>query len=269
MLVRTCREKCATARRDARWRWMTSSRATRTAPTLPSVARPFHRALARRSRCSANDGGDDRSPEHRIPVRLGVAHAAAYLGQTPADVRQTRFFVSPPDGWGLTTAPGPTGASPASLAVSPAPRESRCDRSNACSVPIEACGRPVLRHRCAQTTRAISKRRAVARLRAVPSLDTRTSLTLSGQLHPRKNLRGRCSGALRCLVVHRQPRRRRNARWAGAASSASRRPSRRFVHIIASDPSRIELPHRCLPFYLLNGRQVPTSAILGVAGIPG
>ena len=31
---------------------------------------------------------------------------------------------------------------------------------------------------------------------------------------------------------------------------------RGFVQIIDSDPSRIELPQRCLPFYLLNGRQV-------------
>lgn len=30
---------------------------------------------------------------------------------------------------------------------------------------------------------------------------------------------------------------------------------RGFVQIIDSDPSRIELPERCLPFYLLNGRQ--------------
>ena len=31
---------------------------------------------------------------------------------------------------------------------------------------------------------------------------------------------------------------------------------RGLVQIIDSDPSRIELPQRCLPFYLLNGRQV-------------
>ena len=31
---------------------------------------------------------------------------------------------------------------------------------------------------------------------------------------------------------------------------------RGFVQILDSDPSRIELPQRCLPFYLLNGRQV-------------
>ena len=29
---------------------------------------------------------------------------------------------------------------------------------------------------------------------------------------------------------------------------------RGFIHVIDSDPSRIELPQRCLPLYLLNGK---------------
>jgi len=32
---------------------------------------------------------------------------------------------------------------------------------------------------------------------------------------------------------------------------------RGFLQIIDSDPSRIEFPQRCLPFYLLNGREDP------------
>ncbi|MEQ1760493.1 MAG: protein kinase [Vicinamibacterales bacterium] len=66
-------------------------------------------------------------PRERVAwTALGVVSLAALalaafisLGRAPADVRQMRFLVSPPDGWRVTTATGPTGASPAPLAVSP------------------------------------------------------------------------------------------------------------------------------------------------------
>lgn len=43
---------------------------------------------------------------------------------------------------------------------------------------------------------------------------------------------------------------------AAASFSDPMTRKRGFVHIIDSDPTRIELPQRCLPMYLLNGRQV-------------
>lgn len=43
---------------------------------------------------------------------------------------------------------------------------------------------------------------------------------------------------------------------AAASSSDPMTRKRGFVQIIDSDPSRIELPQKCLPIYLLNGRQV-------------
>lgn len=47
-----------------------------------------------------------------------------------------------------------------------------------------------------------------------------------------------------------------------AAESSSDLMTRKrgFVQVIDSDPSRIELPQRCLPIYLLNGRQVAPDA---------
>ena len=47
-----------------------------------------------------------------------------------------------------------------------------------------------------------------------------------------------------------------NALETAASFSGPMTRKRGFVQIIDSDPSRIELPQRCLPFYLLNGRQV-------------
>lgn len=47
---------------------------------------------------------------------------------------------------------------------------------------------------------------------------------------------------------------------AAESSSDVMTRKRGFVQIIDSDPSRIELPQRCLPIYLLNGRQVVPDA---------
>lgn len=47
-----------------------------------------------------------------------------------------------------------------------------------------------------------------------------------------------------------------NALEAAASFSDPMTRKRGFIQIIDSDPSRIELPQRCLPIYLLNGRQI-------------
>ena len=61
-----------------------------------------------------------------IAAVFGVAFAAAlalaafgYFGRAPSDIRTLRFPISPPDGWSLALATGPTGAATAPLAVSP------------------------------------------------------------------------------------------------------------------------------------------------------
>ena len=44
-------------------------------------------------------------------------------------------------------------------------------------------------------------------------------------------------------------------------SSAPMTRKRGFVQVVDQDPSRIELPQRCLPFYLLNGKDVMSTAV--------
>ena len=45
------------------------------------------------------------------------------------------------------------------------------------------------------------------------------------------------------------------------ASSAPMTRKRGFVQVIDQDPSRIELPQRCLPFYVLNGKNAKPAAV--------
>ena len=68
--------------------------------------------------------------------------------------------------------------------------------------------------------------RAAAHALAPADPVARHALRLSGQLHPRADLRGRAGGALRHTALHREPRRGGDARRPGAAGAAHRGPPR-------------------------------------------